>query len=57
MARGIVAAKKTIGIEKPIVIRLTGTNEEEGLRVLNDENIKSTKNLVEAIQEVVALKV
>ena len=34
VAKGIVEATRSIDIEPPIVIRLTGTNEEEGLEIL-----------------------
>lgn len=57
MARGIVAVKKTLGIEKPMVIRLTGTNEAEALQILEREGFHATKDVTHAIKNVVSLKV
>ncbi|MBI5355289.1 MAG: succinate--CoA ligase subunit beta [Candidatus Aenigmarchaeota archaeon] len=57
MARGIVAVKKTLGIEKPMVIRLTGTNEAEALQILGQEGIHATKDVTQAIKNVVSLVV
>ncbi|KAF1937204.1 succinyl-CoA synthetase-like protein [Clathrospora elynae] len=34
IAEGIILAFKEVGVEKPVVVRLRGTNEEEGRRVL-----------------------
>ena len=36
VARGVVAAAKNLGIQVPIVVRLEGTNVEEGQQVLKD---------------------
>lgn len=57
MARGIVSAKKTLGIEKPMVIRLTGTNEAEALQILEKEGVHATKDVTQAIKNVVSLRV
>jgi succinyl-CoA synthetase beta subunit len=42
VARGIVEAVKKGKIEHPIVVRLTGTNEEEARRILEDSGIDVT---------------
>jgi succinyl-CoA synthetase alpha subunit len=34
IAEGIILAFKEVGVEKPVVVRLRGTNEEEGRKVL-----------------------
>jgi len=39
VARGILEAKKAVGVAKPMVIRLVGTNEEEGKRILTEAGI------------------
>ena len=39
IADGIVAAVKTVGLEVPLVVRLEGTNVEEGKRILNDSGL------------------
>jgi len=42
VARGIVEAVKKGKIEHPIVVRLTGTNEEEGRRILSEADVEIT---------------
>ncbi|MBZ0270325.1 ADP-forming succinate--CoA ligase subunit beta [bacterium] len=42
VARGIVEAMKKGKIEHPIVVRLTGTNEEEGRKILEEADTKVT---------------
>ena len=39
IADGIVAAVKNVGLEVPLVVRLEGTNVEEGKRILNDSGL------------------
>ena len=39
VARGIILARKNLGTFKPMVVRLVGTNEEEGKRILEKLNI------------------
>jgi succinyl-CoA synthetase beta subunit len=35
LAAGVVAAAKKVGVKVPLVVRLEGTNHEEGRRILN----------------------
>jgi len=39
IAEGIVLAFKEVGVGKPVVVRLRGTNEEEGRRVLEEARL------------------
>ncbi|HWL49750.1 MAG TPA: ADP-forming succinate--CoA ligase subunit beta [Acidimicrobiia bacterium] len=39
IAAGIVAAVKNVGLAVPLVVRLEGTNVEEGKRILNDSGL------------------
>jgi len=39
VARGVVEAARNLKIEVPVVVRLEGTNVEEGRRVLHDSGI------------------
>jgi succinyl-CoA synthetase beta subunit len=39
IAAGIVAAVKNVGLEVPLVVRLEGTNVEEGKRILNESGL------------------
>ncbi|MCW3979324.1 MAG: succinate--CoA ligase subunit beta, partial [Candidatus Bathyarchaeota archaeon] len=55
VARGIIDARLLTGSEKPIVVRLTGTNEEEGLRLLGEAGIDTLDTMEEAAERVVAL--
>jgi succinyl-CoA synthetase beta subunit len=60
VANGIVEAYKTIGeIPVPIVVRLQGTNAEEGARIINDSGLKvysavKLKEAAELVQKVLA---
>ena len=40
LARGVVAAAKTKSIRVPLIVRLEGTNVEEGRKILQDSNLK-----------------
>jgi succinyl-CoA synthetase alpha subunit len=39
IAEGIILAFKEVGVKKPVVVRLRGTNEEEGQRVLRESGL------------------
>ncbi|HUF50289.1 MAG TPA: ADP-forming succinate--CoA ligase subunit beta [Longimicrobiales bacterium] len=55
VANGIVEATRRIAIEVPLVIRLTGTNEKEALRILNDAGFSATTSMDEVVQRAVEL--
>ena len=55
VARGIVEATKRIDIEAPLVIRLTGTNEEEGLEILADEGLSAFTSMDEVVERAVEM--
>ena len=55
IARGIIAARRRTGVEKPIVVRLMGTNEEEGMRILKEAGIDTLETMEEAAERVVGL--
>jgi len=42
IANGVVAAVKEMGLEIPVVVRLEGTNVDEGKRILRESNLKIT---------------
>jgi succinyl-CoA synthetase beta subunit len=48
-------ARSRIGSEKPLVVRLVGTNEEEGRQLLESQGIPTLETLEEAAQRVVSL--
>ncbi len=55
VARGIVTGLKEVQTNVPIVIRLVGTNSEEGRRILEEAGLKSAETLSEAAQKIVAV--
>jgi succinyl-CoA synthetase beta subunit len=55
VANGIVEATRRISIDVPLVIRLTGTNEQEALRILNDAGYTATTSMDEVVQNAVEL--
>ena len=56
IAEGIVAAAGEIGITVPLVVRLEGTNVDEGKAILDDSGfaIISADDLGDAAQKIVA---
>jgi succinyl-CoA synthetase beta subunit len=56
IAEGIIAAVREVGIAVPVVIRLEGTNAEQGLRLLDESGLalETAADLTEAAQKVVA---
>jgi succinyl-CoA synthetase beta subunit len=55
IAKGLVMARSRIGSEKPLVVRLVGTNEEEGRRILESRGIPTLETMEEAAERVVSL--
>jgi succinyl-CoA synthetase beta subunit len=54
VARGIIAALEEVDTSVPMVARLTGTNEEEGRRLLAESRLIPAATLAEAAQKAVA---
>src|SRR3712207_1951875 len=55
VANGIVTATKQNPLQVPIVIRLTGTNEEIAVRILKENGFSAMTDMDEAVQRAVAL--
>ena len=57
LAEGVIAAVKALGVPVPIVIRMEGTNVEEGKRMLRESglNFTTADTMSEAAERVVAL--
>jgi len=55
VARGILEARRRTGFRKPMVIRLMGTNEEEGRRILTDAGIHVLSSMEEAAGKAVEI--
>jgi succinyl-CoA synthetase beta subunit len=54
VAKGILEALKEVKTDIPMVVRLIGTNAEEGQALLADAKLATAKTLVEAAQKAVA---
>jgi succinyl-CoA synthetase beta subunit len=50
VARGILDARHKLDVPKPMVIRLVGTNEDEGRRILTDAGVQVLESMEEAAQ-------
>jgi len=55
VARGILVALEGVKLTVPMVVRLVGTNAEEGQRLLANANIITAETLVDAAQKVIGL--
>ena len=57
VARGVIEAAKSIGVNVPIVVRLEGTNVEEGRRLIAESGMNFTvgHGMKDAAEKVVAL--
>ena len=56
IAAGVVAAVKKVGLKVPLVVRLEGTNVEEGKKIINESglNVLSANDLDDAAQKIVS---
>jgi succinyl-CoA synthetase beta subunit len=55
VAKGIVEATRRIDIKPPIVIRLTGTNEKEGLEILAESGFSAFASMDAVVERAVQL--
>jgi len=55
VANGIVAATRQFKVKVPIVIRLTGTNEAEAIRILEGVGMRALSDMDQAVEQVVKL--
>jgi len=57
VARGVVGAATNLGVKVPVVVRLEGTNVEEGQRVIRESGLNFTvaNGMKDAAEKVVAL--
>ncbi|HEV8503180.1 MAG TPA: ADP-forming succinate--CoA ligase subunit beta [Casimicrobiaceae bacterium] len=56
IAEGVIAASKAVGLKVPLVVRMKGTNEELGRKILADSGLPiiSATNMADAAEKVVA---
>ncbi len=55
VAKGIIEATKRMDINVPIVVRLTGTNEEEGRALLSETDLVPAATMDEAVKKAIEL--
>jgi succinyl-CoA synthetase beta subunit len=55
VANGLITALNQLKVDIPIVIRLSGTNAEEGLRIIAEHNLPIVGSLSEAAKEAIRL--
>jgi succinyl-CoA synthetase beta subunit len=55
VANGIVAALRQFKVSVPIVIRLTGTNEAEAIRILEGVGMRALSDMDQAVEQAVKL--
>jgi len=55
VARGIVEAASKAKMKKPLVVRLVGTNQQEGQKILNDAGISILYSMEEAAKQAVEI--
>lgn len=55
VANGIVTAIKSNPLKVPLVIRLTGTNEEIAMQILKENGLSASSDMDEAVKEAVRL--
>ena len=55
IAEGVVAAAKELGLKVPLVVRLEGTNVEQGKKIIGESglNVLPADNLDDAAQKIV----
>jgi succinyl-CoA synthetase beta subunit len=55
VANGLVMAIKEVGIDLPMVIRLTGTNSEEAKEILRRADLTAVDSMEEVVQKAVQM--
>ncbi|HCU98202.1 MAG TPA: ADP-forming succinate--CoA ligase subunit beta [Chloroflexi bacterium] len=55
VAKGIIEAIEKVGVEVPMVVRLVGTNEEEGRDILANAELTTASSLADAAQKAIKL--
>ncbi|MBI9048436.1 MAG: ADP-forming succinate--CoA ligase subunit beta [Anaerolineaceae bacterium] len=53
VAKGILLALEDVNTTMPIVVRLTGTNDQEGLKILQEANLDAAESLVDCAKKAI----
>lgn len=57
VANGIIEAKKELGIDVPLIVRLTGTNEEKAREILADTDLIPVATMDEGVKKAIEVSV
>ena len=57
VAKGLVKAVKNVGATKKVVVRMMGTNEEEGKKILEENGLYAYDNMEEAAKKAAELAI
>ncbi|MBN2071383.1 MAG: ADP-forming succinate--CoA ligase subunit beta [Candidatus Krumholzibacteriota bacterium] len=55
VARGLLEAREKLGIDVPLVVRLTGTNEKEARELLEDTELESAATMDEGVKKAIEI--
>ncbi len=55
IAAGIIEARKRMDLDVPLVVRLTGTNEDEAKRMLEDTDLIPASSMEEGVREAIGV--
>jgi succinyl-CoA synthetase beta subunit len=55
VAKGLVTAFKELELKLPVVVRLTGTNEEEGRKILSEIRLHAAETMDEGVKKAIEL--
>lgn len=55
VAKGLLEAFRSMNIKVPVVVRLTGTNEKEGMELLKGQNFILASSMSEAARKAISL--
>ncbi len=53
VAQGIIDAKKELGIDVPLIVRLTGTNEEQAVKMLDGTDLIAAASMDEGVEKAI----
>jgi len=53
VAEGIISARNKLNLQIPLIIRLMGTNQKEGIKILENQGLQAFEEMEPAIQAAV----
>ncbi|HSG27060.1 MAG TPA: ADP-forming succinate--CoA ligase subunit beta [Candidatus Krumholzibacterium sp.] len=55
VANGLIQAKKDLGVDIPLIVRLTGTNAQQGLKILEGTELVPAATMDEGVQKAIEI--